>query len=55
MLTNLICLPLTALVIPGALILTLMSLAGLVWEPSVLLLESMTGLLLRSLEIIALI
>ena len=55
LLTNLICLPLTSLLIPLALILTLLSLAGLVWEPSVRLLECMAGMLLRSLEIIALI
>ena len=54
-LTNLICLPLTGIIIPATLTLTLFSACGIVWEPAVRLCEKLLEALLFSIRAISLI
>ena len=52
-LTNLICLPLTGIIIPMSLVLTLGAACGVVWEPAVWLCEKFVEALLFSVEVIS--
>ncbi|MGN0191247.1 MAG: ComEC/Rec2 family competence protein, partial [Candidatus Cryptobacteroides sp.] len=52
-LTNLICLPLTGMAIPLALVLTLLSATGTVWAPAVRVCERLVEMLLFSVRVIS--